>query len=128
MKEITILSRHYLNWYYYFTNINFPLPQVLNSYPQNFCYAGNEIFKNYLLNSTSNLIKIKQNQFLYPTLDLAKLRMRNDYPAKLRMRNDYLSSKFIKSKIKNICISYKDKLCYKQIYKTHLIQKTECSI
>ena len=48
-----------------------------------------EISANYPLFSKSNLIEIK-HQFLYPTVELAKL----------SMRNDYVSLTFIKSKFK----------------------------
>ena len=48
-----------------------------------------EIFANYPIFSKSNLIEIK-HQFLYPTVELAKL----------SMRNGYVSLTFIKSKFK----------------------------
>ena len=48
-----------------------------------------EISTNSPLFSKSNLVKIK-HQFLYPTVELAKL----------SMRNDYVSLSFIKSKFK----------------------------
>ena len=59
-------------------------------YTQTFCYTGYEISANYLFFSASNLIEIKQYQLWYPTVELAKL----------SMRNDYVSLKFIKSKFK----------------------------
>ena len=57
-------------------------------------------FANYPLFSTSNLIETKQYQFLYPTLELAKL----------GRHKDYILLRFIKSKFKEICISHQDKL------------------
>ena len=64
--------------------------------------------------STSNLIEIKQLQFLLPTIELAKL----------NMRKDYVSLTFIKSKIKQIRIFHKDKLCWHQ---THTTQNILCN-
>ena len=53
-----------------------------------FFFAGSEISANYALFSTSNLIGINQYQFLLPSVESAKL----------DMRNDYVSLTFIKSK------------------------------
>ena len=64
------------------------LEKTKNINIHNFFYAGCEISANYPLFSTSYLIGIKQYQFLYPTVELAKL----------NMRNDYVSLMFIKSK------------------------------
>ena len=48
-------------------------------YSQKICYAGYKISANYSLFSTSNLIEIKQYQFSWPAIELAKLNMRKDY-------------------------------------------------
>ena len=59
-------------------------------YPQKLSYTGYEISANSSLFLTPNLIEIKQRQFPWSTVELAKL----------SMRKDYVSLTFIKSKIK----------------------------
>ena len=49
---------------------------------------------NYPLFSASNLIERKQHKFLYPTVELAKLSMRNDYVYQT------ITLTFIESKLK----------------------------
>ena len=93
----------YFNWYFYLTDTNFPLPQVwmpdlliytrkleILMYTPKFCYIDYEISANFPLFSVSNSIDIKEYQFSYPTVELAKL----------SMRNDYVLMTFIKSKFK----------------------------
>ena len=99
MKEIIILSQC--------LNFDFPLPQVLNA-----CLGKLSTFLNIKLDGNKTI------SIFYPTIELAKL----------TMRNDYVSLTFIKSKFKWFCISYKDKLCEYQIHTTHLIQITSTMI
>ena len=65
-------------------------------YTHKFCYACYEISANYPFFSTSNLIGIQQYQFLYPTVELAKLSI--TYPWRWL-------------KFKQGCISHQVKLC-----------------